>query len=94
MLLTGFDAPRLKKLYLGRLIKAHNLLQTLTRVQTLPLRLRRRFRRHTKRIRQNQPRLLGRTNQRTGRRNRQLQPTFQNRRRNRTGNRRHQSRPL
>ena len=32
MLLTGFDAPRLKKLYLGRLIKAHNLLQTLTRV--------------------------------------------------------------
>lgn len=32
MLLTGFDAPRLKKLYLGRVIKAHNLLQTLTRV--------------------------------------------------------------
>ena len=32
MLLTGFDTPRLKKLYLGRLIKAHNLLQTLTRV--------------------------------------------------------------
>ncbi|MEL6560123.1 MAG: DEAD/DEAH box helicase family protein [Bacteroidota bacterium] len=32
MLLTGFDAPRLKKLYLGRIIKAHNLLQTLTRV--------------------------------------------------------------
>ena len=32
MLLTGFDAPCLKKLYLGRLIKAHNLLQTLTRV--------------------------------------------------------------
>ena len=32
MLLTGFDAPRLKKLYLGRMIKAHNLLQTLTRV--------------------------------------------------------------
>jgi type I restriction enzyme R subunit len=32
MLLTGFDAPRLKKLYLGRTIKAHNLLQTLTRV--------------------------------------------------------------
>lgn len=32
MLLTGFDAPRLKKLYLGRLIKTHNLLQTLTRV--------------------------------------------------------------
>ncbi|BAV11134.1 hypothetical protein MOSL_0561 [Moraxella osloensis] len=32
MLLTGFDAPRLKKLYLGRLIKAHNLLQALTRV--------------------------------------------------------------
>ncbi|OBY50291.1 restriction endonuclease [Haemophilus parainfluenzae] len=32
MLLTGFDAPRLKKLYLGRRIKAHNLLQTLTRV--------------------------------------------------------------
>ncbi|WP_294605379.1 DEAD/DEAH box helicase family protein [uncultured Lactobacillus sp.] len=32
MLLTGFNAPRLKKLYLGRMIKAHNLLQTLTRV--------------------------------------------------------------
>lgn len=32
MLLTGFDAPRLKKLYLCRKIKAHNLLQTLTRV--------------------------------------------------------------
>lgn len=32
MLLTGFDAPRLKKLYLGRLIRAHNLLQALTRV--------------------------------------------------------------
>ena len=32
MLLTGFDAPRLKKLYLGRVIKNHNLLQTLTRV--------------------------------------------------------------
>lgn len=32
MLLTGFDAPRLKKIYLGRVIRAHNLLQTLTRV--------------------------------------------------------------
>ena len=32
MLLTGFDAKRLKKLYLGRVIKRHNLLQTLTRV--------------------------------------------------------------
>ncbi|MDP2830403.1 MAG: type I restriction endonuclease [Sulfuricellaceae bacterium] len=32
MLLTGFDAKRLKKLYLGRVIKAHNLLQALTRV--------------------------------------------------------------
>ena len=32
MLLTGFDAPRLKKLYLGRMIKDHNLLQALTRV--------------------------------------------------------------
>lgn len=32
MLLTGFDAPRLKKLYLGRVIREHNLLQTLTRV--------------------------------------------------------------
>ncbi len=32
MLLTGFDANRLKKLYLGRVIKAHNLLQALTRV--------------------------------------------------------------
>ena len=32
MLLTGFDAKRLKKLYLARVIKDHNLLQTLTRV--------------------------------------------------------------
>ncbi len=32
MLLTGFDSKRLKKLYLGRIIKRHNLLQTLTRV--------------------------------------------------------------
>jgi type I restriction enzyme R subunit len=32
MLLTGFNAKRLKKLYLGRLIRAHNLLQALTRV--------------------------------------------------------------
>ena len=32
MLLTGFDAPRLKKLYFGRVIKDHNLLQALTRV--------------------------------------------------------------
>lgn len=32
MLLTGFDAPRLKRLYLCRVIRAHNLLQTLTRV--------------------------------------------------------------
>jgi type I restriction enzyme R subunit len=32
MLLTGFDARRLKKLYLGRVIKRHNLLQALTRV--------------------------------------------------------------
>lgn len=32
MLLTGFDAKRLKKLYIGRLIKRHNLLQALTRV--------------------------------------------------------------
>lgn len=32
MLLTGFDAKRLKKLYLWRVIKKHNLLQTLTRV--------------------------------------------------------------
>ena len=32
MLLTGFDAKRLKKLYLGRLIRSHNLLQALTRV--------------------------------------------------------------
>ena len=32
MLLTGFDAPRLKKMYLGRLIKDHSLLQALTRV--------------------------------------------------------------
>jgi type I restriction enzyme R subunit len=32
MLLTGFDSKRLKKLYIGRLVKDHNLLQTLTRV--------------------------------------------------------------
>ena len=32
MLLTGFDARRLKKLYLGRVIRSHNLLQALTRV--------------------------------------------------------------
>ena len=30
MLLTGFDAKRLKKLYLGRIIRKHNLLQALT----------------------------------------------------------------
>ena len=32
MLLTGFDSPRLKKIYLGRKIKSHSLLQALTRV--------------------------------------------------------------
>ena len=32
MLLTGFDAKRVKKLYLGRVIRKHNLLQALTRV--------------------------------------------------------------
>lgn len=32
MLLTGFDAPRLKKLYLGRMLDGHDLLQALTRV--------------------------------------------------------------
>lgn len=32
MLLTGFDARRLKKLYLARVVQDHNLLQTLTRV--------------------------------------------------------------
>lgn len=32
MLLTGFDAPRLKRLYLLRTVKEHNLLQTLARV--------------------------------------------------------------
>jgi type I restriction enzyme, R subunit len=32
MLLTGFDAKRLKKLYVGRIVKDHNLLQMLTRV--------------------------------------------------------------
>lgn len=32
MLLTGFDAKRLKKLYLGRIVRDHSLLQTLTRV--------------------------------------------------------------
>ncbi len=32
MLLTGFDAKRLKKLYVARKVKSHNLLQMLTRV--------------------------------------------------------------
>lgn len=32
MLLTGFDAPRLKRLYFGRKMKDHNLLQAITRV--------------------------------------------------------------
>jgi type I restriction enzyme R subunit len=32
MLLTGFDSSRLKKLYMTRIVKDHNLLQTLTRV--------------------------------------------------------------
>lgn len=32
MLQTGFDEPRLKKLYLHRMVKEHNLLQTLPRV--------------------------------------------------------------
>lgn len=32
MLLTGFDSPRLKKLYMGRVVREHNLLQALTRV--------------------------------------------------------------
>ncbi|WP_158275780.1 type I restriction endonuclease [Bifidobacterium catulorum] len=32
MLITGFDAPRLKKMYLCRKLDAHNLLQALTRV--------------------------------------------------------------
>ena len=32
MLLTGLDAPRLKKLYLGRKLDGHDLLQALTRV--------------------------------------------------------------
>lgn len=32
MLLTGFDSPRLKKLYFARKIRAHSLLQALTRV--------------------------------------------------------------
>ena len=32
MLLTGFDAPRLKRLYFGRKQKDHNLLQAITRV--------------------------------------------------------------
>ena len=32
MLLTGFDAKRLKKMYLCRVVREHNLLQTLTRV--------------------------------------------------------------
>lgn len=32
MLLTGFDAPRLKRMYLGRKLKDHVLLQAITRV--------------------------------------------------------------
>ena len=32
MLLTGFDAPRLKRLYFGRKLKDHKLLQAITRV--------------------------------------------------------------
>lgn len=32
MLLTGFDAPRLKRLYFGRKMKDHGLLQAITRV--------------------------------------------------------------
>ncbi|MCQ2240436.1 HsdR family type I site-specific deoxyribonuclease [Treponema sp.] len=32
MLLTGFDAPRLKRLYVGRKLKDHGLLQAITRV--------------------------------------------------------------
>jgi type I restriction enzyme R subunit len=32
MLLTGFNSPRLKRLYFGRKLKDHNLLQALTRV--------------------------------------------------------------
>ena len=32
MLLTGFDSPRLKKIYLGRSLDGHDLLQALTRV--------------------------------------------------------------
>lgn len=32
MLLIGIDAPRLKKLYRGRVFREHNLLQTLTHV--------------------------------------------------------------
>lgn len=32
MLLTGFDAPRLKRLYFGRKLTDHNLLQAITRV--------------------------------------------------------------
>ena len=40
MLLTGFDAPRLKRLYLGRKLKDHGLLQAITRVN-------RTYRKHT-----------------------------------------------
>ena len=32
MLLTGFDSPRLKRMYFGRKLKDHNLLQAITRV--------------------------------------------------------------
>ena len=40
MLLTGFDAPRLKRLYLGRKLKDHGLLQAITHVN-------RTYRKHT-----------------------------------------------
>jgi DNA-binding transcriptional LysR family regulator len=62
MLLTGFDAKRLKKLYLGRVIKAHNLLAGThprqSHLQGFPLRLRGRLCRHPQGIRQDQQRLL------------------------------------
>ena len=70
MLLTGFDAHRLKKLYLCRPIKAHNLLQALTRVlyvYLFGLWLCGRLRRHNRGIRQDEPGLSGRAYRRAGR---------------------------
>ena len=73
MLLTGFDAKRLKKLYIGRIVKDHNLLQTLTRVnrpyKRFPVRLCGGLRRHSQGIRRHQQGVFRRIAGGTGRRN-------------------------